>query len=602
MRWRREDRQQSEDSLDLPAEEWLREFRPVRPDALTSADGDAGRSAPSQAADWRDQPGGGAPGGGGRDFGRRGASRPQQDRGSQRLFGPDDGRTESPAPPSPFQRRARPSPRNPSRQNPSRQNPGPNPLQRTPPQLGPRREVLRDLPGAAPPLRDGPRPYQGQPPASRQPGGSTPHPNSGEYLSGRVLPPAQGYWDDRGVYQPDSGQRAADPPQPRPEYRRDTAQRADDPAQSGPQYRPGPASRADAGRNLYPEARQRSGGPSRRDSRSLPRAPGEPLPGPGGLQPRRPDNETVLPSGLFGSPNPRPPALSGGYPGPRPVAIPPGDGFGQVARDDVGRQQLPPPGRPAGSDLGMPPERGFGAARRPASGEYREQLPQDRRYELPDGRHALGSQAGGAGTTARPTPRPAAPRAYTFPDEPSATRQQPAQPDPSSPWRLPAEGREHLSRASDLAPLASPAPLPSPTGALDAGPRPPRTAPAPPVPENPDDDTQTSPLPVILPGATELPRPAPVENPRGFFAPARPVSPAGSVEPPPNGQQTPEPPRQMPEEAAAKLDQIKDLYLTADAIGEDALDMHFDQVSQRQRELIEEFFRNSAPGGSRPAQ
>jgi hypothetical protein len=51
----------------------------------------------------------------------------------------------------------------------------------------------------------------------------------------------------------------------------------------------------------------------------------------------------------------------------------------------------------------------------------------------------------------------------------------------------------------------------------------------------------------------------------------------------------------MPEAAAAKLDQIKDLYLTAEAIGEDALDRHFDQVSQRQRELIREFFDRSKP-------
>ncbi len=53
----------------------------------------------------------------------------------------------------------------------------------------------------------------------------------------------------------------------------------------------------------------------------------------------------------------------------------------------------------------------------------------------------------------------------------------------------------------------------------------------------------------------------------------------------------------MPEAAAAKLDQIKDLYLTAEAIGEDALDKHFDQVSQRQRELIREFFERSKPKG-----
>ena len=42
--------------------------------------------------------------------------------------------------------------------------------------------------------------------------------------------------------------------------------------------------------------------------------------------------------------------------------------------------------------------------------------------------------------------------------------------------------------------------------------------------------------------------------------------------------------------AAAKLDQIKDLYLTAEAIGDDALAKHFQQVSERQRQLIREYF------------
>jgi hypothetical protein len=54
----------------------------------------------------------------------------------------------------------------------------------------------------------------------------------------------------------------------------------------------------------------------------------------------------------------------------------------------------------------------------------------------------------------------------------------------------------------------------------------------------------------------------------------------------------------MPEAAAAKLDQIKDLYLTAEAIGEDALEKHFDQVSLRQRELINEFFERSKRNGN----
>ena len=48
--------------------------------------------------------------------------------------------------------------------------------------------------------------------------------------------------------------------------------------------------------------------------------------------------------------------------------------------------------------------------------------------------------------------------------------------------------------------------------------------------------------------------------------------------------------------ATAKMDQIKDLYLTAEAIGEDALDKHFQQVSERQRQLIREYFNQVEAG------
>jgi len=125
-----------------------------------------------------------------------------------------------------------------------------------------------------------------------------------------------------------------------------------------------------------------------------------------------------------------------------------------------------------------------------------------------------------------------------------------------------------------------------------------------------DDDTVTAPLPVILPGAATLPRPAAIEAPRGFFEPAQPagqdppVSVTGLVEPPSANYAAPVPPRPMSPQAAAKLDQIKDLYLTAEAIGEVALDKHFDQVSSRQRELIKEFFERSQSSGAgtdRPA-
>jgi hypothetical protein len=50
---------------------------------------------------------------------------------------------------------------------------------------------------------------------------------------------------------------------------------------------------------------------------------------------------------------------------------------------------------------------------------------------------------------------------------------------------------------------------------------------------------------------------------------------------------------------ARKLEQIKDLYLTAEAIGESNVDKHFDQLLAQQRELISEYFRQ--PGPARPA-
>jgi hypothetical protein len=149
-----------------------------------------------------------------------------------------------------------------------------------------------------------------------------------------------------------------------------------------------------------------------------------------------------------------------------------------------------------------------------------------------------------------------------------------------------------------------------------------------------EDSEPTTPLPVILPGAASVPRPVQVETPRGPFEPARPTrstSITGSMEPPSphlNGgsqsagslQSGPpgeldrsaagpgSPPkddlaqpvgdplgRPIPNAASEKLEQIKDLYLTAEAIGEDALDKHFDQVSRRQHDLIQEFFERSRP-------
>jgi hypothetical protein len=111
-----------------------------------------------------------------------------------------------------------------------------------------------------------------------------------------------------------------------------------------------------------------------------------------------------------------------------------------------------------------------------------------------------------------------------------------------------------------------------------------------------DDQTDTCPLPVMLPGATTAPRPDAAQATRGPFEPARP-SQQISAEPDPAADEPgpAESAEDLPPAAAAKLAQIKDLLLTAEALGEQNLDRHFEQVSQRQRELIREFFNEAGP-------
>jgi hypothetical protein len=56
---------------------------------------------------------------------------------------------------------------------------------------------------------------------------------------------------------------------------------------------------------------------------------------------------------------------------------------------------------------------------------------------------------------------------------------------------------------------------------------------------------------------------------------------------------------------ARRLEQIKDLYLTEDAIGERNVDKHFDELLAQQRELISEYFKRSdaaGPGDGRTAR
>ena len=53
-----------------------------------------------------------------------------------------------------------------------------------------------------------------------------------------------------------------------------------------------------------------------------------------------------------------------------------------------------------------------------------------------------------------------------------------------------------------------------------------------------------------------------------------------------------------------KLEKIKDLYLTVEAIGDDNVGKHFDELMQRQRELISDYFKETGIGSgkSRAAQ
>jgi hypothetical protein len=52
----------------------------------------------------------------------------------------------------------------------------------------------------------------------------------------------------------------------------------------------------------------------------------------------------------------------------------------------------------------------------------------------------------------------------------------------------------------------------------------------------------------------------------------------------------------------AALAQIKDLYMTAEAIGEENLGKHYEQLLERQRRLISEYFKESGFGDSGASQ
>ena len=112
-------------------------------------------------------------------------------------------------------------------------------------------------------------------------------------------------------------------------------------------------------------------------------------------------------------------------------------------------------------------------------------------------------------------------------------------------------------------------------------------------------DDDTSPIPVIL--AAHAPRSAPPPSvprepePLCVWEPARPSARRPDE---PYRPEHAEPPSADTQE---KIEQIKDLYETAEAIGEDALVKHFEQLKTRQRSLIREFFEKAGLGPANSA-
>ena len=51
---------------------------------------------------------------------------------------------------------------------------------------------------------------------------------------------------------------------------------------------------------------------------------------------------------------------------------------------------------------------------------------------------------------------------------------------------------------------------------------------------------------------------------------------------------------------AGPLGQVKDLYVAAGRISPDSLDRHFDQLLERQRKLISDYFKESSGLGAAP--
>ena len=93
-------------------------------------------------------------------------------------------------------------------------------------------------------------------------------------------------------------------------------------------------------------------------------------------------------------------------------------------------------------------------------------------------------------------------------------------------------------------------------------------------------------------------RARPAIPPRAPIRPSPPSRTAAHADQAPADSAAGDAPAESAYDRARKLEQIKDLYLTAEAIGEANVDKHFDQLLAQQRELISDYFRQPGPAGS----
>jgi hypothetical protein len=97
-------------------------------------------------------------------------------------------------------------------------------------------------------------------------------------------------------------------------------------------------------------------------------------------------------------------------------------------------------------------------------------------------------------------------------------------------------------------------------------------------------------------GATSGPGGSPRRAP-AYDGPVEPPSPPAAAAPPRAGTARAAAPR-SPGEKEEKLEQLKDLYMTVEAIGDENVGKHFDELLRRQRELINGYFKETGIGDS----